>query len=146
MQNEKPYTMSIYCENELSQKQLNKGIQRGELTFAAIICDEDSSTFEKIYEVPIPSRIAKVLEEFEDIMPKDLPKRLPLRWEVDHVIELVDGVKPISQPPYDMSPEEFEKLRSWSHQRVHTEHLFSFKKRRIESCMCNNYQAPTNKR
>lgn len=41
------------------------------------------------HEDEVPPEIAAVLKEFEDVMPKELPKQLPPRREVDHKIELV---------------------------------------------------------
>ncbi|GJS85676.1 putative nucleotidyltransferase, ribonuclease H [Tanacetum coccineum] len=36
----------------------------------------------------VPKAIERVLEEFKDVMPKELPKKLPPRRDVDHTIEL----------------------------------------------------------
>ncbi|KAL9259868.1 Transposon Ty3-I Gag-Pol polyprotein-like protein [Drosera capensis] len=44
-------------------------------------------------------------------MPKELPKKLPPRREVDHVIELEPGTRPPAKEPYRMAPTELEKLR-----------------------------------
>jgi len=38
--------------------------------------------------VQAPKVIHRVLEEFKDVMPAKLPKRLPPRRKVDHAIEL----------------------------------------------------------
>jgi len=52
-----------------------------------------------------------VLKKFEDVMPTELPKRLPPRREVDHAIELELGAKPPAFTPYRMAPPEFKELR-----------------------------------
>lgn len=52
-----------------------------------------------------------MLEEFKDVMSSELPKRLPLRREMDHAIELELGAKPPAMAPYHMSPSELEELR-----------------------------------
>ncbi|KAM0999125.1 hypothetical protein FF1_005867 [Malus domestica] len=44
-------------------------------------------------------------------MPKELPKKLPPRREVDHAIELEPGAKLPSKLPYRISPPELEELR-----------------------------------
>lgn len=41
-----------------------------------------------------------VLKEFSDVMPQELPKRLPLKREVDHHIKLEPGAKPPTGVPY----------------------------------------------
>ena len=62
-------------------------------------------------KVEIPDAIVEVLEEFGDVMPKELPKTLPPRRAVDHKIELEPGAKPPARPPYRMSPLELRELR-----------------------------------
>ncbi|KAL9259847.1 Retrovirus-related Pol polyprotein from transposon 17.6-like protein [Drosera capensis] len=44
-------------------------------------------------------------------MPKELPKKLPPRREVDHKIELEPGTRPPARAPYHMAPTELEELR-----------------------------------
>nr|GFC21976.1 hypothetical protein [Tanacetum cinerariifolium] len=53
-----------------------------------------------------------VLDEFKDVMPKELPKKLPPLREVDHTIELEMGSKPLAKAPYRMPPPEWEELRN----------------------------------
>ena len=55
--------------------------------------------------------MARLLEEFVDVMPQELPKILPPRHDVDHNIELVLGPKPPLKAPYRMSPMEFAEMR-----------------------------------
>lgn len=42
----------------------------------------------------VPKEVADVLKEYQDVMPSELPKKLPPRREVDHQIELENGAKP----------------------------------------------------
>ena len=60
---------------------------------------------------PMPKEIEKVLNEFKDMMPLELPKRLPPRRDEDHKIELEPGAKPPAMGPYRMAPSELEELR-----------------------------------
>ncbi|KAG8380638.1 hypothetical protein BUALT_Bualt06G0036600 [Buddleja alternifolia] len=62
-------------------------------------------------EDEVPPLIKKVLEENQDVMPPQLPTKLPHRQEVDHIIKLESGVKSPSMTPYRMSPPELEELR-----------------------------------
>ncbi|KAH9697420.1 Endonuclease [Citrus sinensis] len=59
----------------------------------------------------VPPRIQAVLNEYKDVMPLELPKKLPPRREVDHAIKLEQGVKPPALAPYRMAPLELEELR-----------------------------------
>ena len=77
-------------KKELSHLQLEKD----ELTF--IFNEENPPTLESKTEVSILYASNKVMEVFQDMMPDDLPKRLPLKGVVDHTIKLVEGVKLVS--------------------------------------------------
>ena len=59
----------------------------------------------------VPPRIQAVLNEFKDVMPPELPKKLLPRREVYHAIELEQGMKPPALTPYRMAPPELEELR-----------------------------------
>lgn len=52
----------------------------------------------------------EVLKEFQDVMPKELPNKLPPRREVDLEIELESSSKPPSGAPYRMAPPKLEEL------------------------------------
>nr|GEU90613.1 hypothetical protein [Tanacetum cinerariifolium] len=80
-----------------------------------IIDDEKTcTTDEGSNKVEVPKATERVLEEFKDVMPKELPKKLPHRREVDHTFELETGSKPPppAKAPYRMPPPELEKLRN----------------------------------
>jgi hypothetical protein len=55
--------------------------------------------------------IRRVLEEFSDVMPEELPEDLPPRRRVDHAIEVMPGVEPPAKAPYRMSHEELKELK-----------------------------------
>jgi len=55
--------------------------------------------------------IKQILDEFLDVMPKDLPKDLPPRRRVDHVIQMMLGVAPLVKAPYRMNHEELKELK-----------------------------------
>ena len=61
---------------------------------------------------PFPgSRLAnKLLRDYRDVFPDDLPKHLPPKRDIDHKIELVPGAQPPSLPMYKMSPLENDEL------------------------------------
>jgi hypothetical protein len=61
--------------------------------------------------VTSPECIRRVLEEFLDVMPEELPEALPLRRRVDHVIEVMPGMAPPAKAPYRMSHEELKELK-----------------------------------
>ena len=61
--------------------------------------------------VKVPDVLARLLEEFADVLSLELPKTLPPRRAVDHRIELVPRSKPPSKAPYRMSPMELAEMR-----------------------------------
>ena len=57
----------------------------------------------------MPSEMVEVLEDYKDVMPPELPKRLPPKKEVEHSIELEMGVKIPAMAPNRMVPLELPK-------------------------------------
>ncbi|RVW13292.1 hypothetical protein CK203_103430 [Vitis vinifera] len=68
----------------LSAIQVKKGLNRKEVTYLATLKEErDDGSGE-----PIPKEIEGVLDKFMEVMPPELPKRLPSRRDEDHKIGL----------------------------------------------------------
>uniref|UniRef100_A0A803MIN8 RNase H type-1 domain-containing protein n=1 Tax=Chenopodium quinoa TaxID=63459 RepID=A0A803MIN8_CHEQI len=66
--------------------QLKKGMRRNDPMFLATLSMKDEEVIGDIPEV-----IGELLGEYADILPKELPKSLPPRRDIDHSIELVAG-------------------------------------------------------
>ncbi|KAL0430930.1 UNVERIFIED_CONTAM: RNA-directed DNA polymerase [Sesamum radiatum] len=94
-------------ERNLSAMQFAKGCKRSEPSYLCTL------RFDEIEEAsgPIPGVIKKLLKEFEDVMPDELPRKLPPKRAVDHEIELVPGTKPPARAPYRMTQPELVELR-----------------------------------
>jgi len=60
---------------------------------------------------PIPAEISEVLTKYADLMPDELPKKLPPRRAVDHSIELEPRKQPPAKAPYRLSGPELEELK-----------------------------------
>ncbi|RVW80178.1 hypothetical protein CK203_054121 [Vitis vinifera] len=109
LEEEKPCMVPTVTEGTLktpmlSAMQVKKGLKRKEVTYLATLKKErDGGSGE-----PMPKEIEGVLDEFKDVMPPELPKRLPLRREEYHKIELEPGAKPPAMGPYRMAPPELE--------------------------------------
>ncbi|KAL0447604.1 UNVERIFIED_CONTAM: RNA-directed DNA polymerase [Sesamum latifolium] len=94
-------------ERNLSAMQFEKGCKRSEPSY---LCTLHFDEIEKA-SGPIPGVIKKLLKEFEDVMPDELPRKLSPKRAVDHEIELVPGTKPPARAPYRMSQPELVELR-----------------------------------
>ena len=59
-----------------------------------------------------PSTVKEVLvvREYLEVFPEDLP-RLPPDREIEFVIDVYPGTKPISRSPYRMAPVELKRLQ-----------------------------------
>ena len=56
-------------------------------------------------------KIQEVLNEFADVFPKELPKGLPPKRDVEHPIEVLPGQEPPHRAPYRMAPDEMDELQ-----------------------------------
>ncbi|XP_022855211.1 uncharacterized protein LOC111376484 [Olea europaea var. sylvestris] len=94
-------------EKSISAMQFSKGFKRNEPSFLCTL------RLEEIEEAngPIPKPVKRLIQEFENIMPEELPKKLPPRRTIDHEIELIPGAKLLAGAPYRMSQPELEELR-----------------------------------
>ncbi|XP_042974786.1 uncharacterized protein LOC122306425 [Carya illinoinensis] len=93
--------------------QFKKGWKKSEVSYLASMKEGEV----KISSPP-PKEIQRVLRDYKDVMPAELPKQLPPRREVDHQIELEPGAKPPAKAPYRMSPPELEELRRSGYYQV----------------------------
>ncbi|XP_069150005.1 uncharacterized protein [Solanum lycopersicum] len=77
-------------------------VERGCLCYLAFIRDTSIE--------PPPMDSVPVVQEFLDVFPYDLPGSPPDR-DIDFVIDLESGTKPISIPPYHMALAELKELK-----------------------------------
>ena len=62
-------------------------------------------------QVEVLDAIAPILSRFANVMPLELPKKLPPRRQTDHQIKLMPGSRTPAQAPYQMTPPELKELR-----------------------------------
>src|SRR5216110_778317 len=63
------------------------------------------------YSTPRTPEETKLMKEFSDVFPEELPNQLPPRRKVDDAIELTPGAEPPSRPTYRLSYVEIDELK-----------------------------------
>jgi hypothetical protein len=58
----------------------------------------------------LPSDIVSLLQEFEDVLPEEVPHGLPPIRGIEHQIDFVSGASIPNQPAYRSNPEETKEL------------------------------------
>ena len=76
-------------EKTLSTLQLEKGLRKGEHTYVAALIEIKPDK-----HVEVPNAVVPMRKRIEDVMPPELPKKLPPRRKRDHQIELMLGSRP----------------------------------------------------
>jgi hypothetical protein len=61
-------------------------------------------------DIPISTKVAKVLEEYVDVIPNELPDGLPPKRDIPHYIDLIPGSSLPNQESYRMSPTQHEDI------------------------------------
>ncbi|KAK8953824.1 hypothetical protein KSP39_PZI001637 [Platanthera zijinensis] len=87
-------------EKQLSAMQIAKGMKKSEVTYLATLKEEAAATEDE----EVHPLVEQVLKENQDVMPAELPNKLPPRREVDHEIVLEQGEKPPAVAAYHMAP------------------------------------------
>jgi hypothetical protein len=72
---------------------------------------DEFETKETTNLVTSPKCIKWILDEFSDAMLEELLDELPLRRWVDHAMEVMSGMAPLTKTPYRISHEELKELR-----------------------------------
>ena len=92
----------------LSLSQLEKILERPEeVECFLVMVEEEKKTAAESLDEPY----TRLLQEYSDVFPKELPAGLPPSRNVDYTIELEPGTEPPSRPPYRLSQEEMAELK-----------------------------------
>ena len=78
--------------------------QSNEIYALVLSRKEDSTTAE------IPPGVQTLLQQFDTVMPNDLPSELPMLRDVQHQIDFIPGSQLPTLPHYRMNPKEEEIL------------------------------------
>lgn len=98
-------TLCLMTQAEVRREQRKKQLEWAYLILPELLMAEQTDTARGRSE-------RKVIEEYRDVFPKDLPPGLPPEREVDHRIELLPGATPASRPMGRMSSKELDELKA----------------------------------
>ncbi|XP_042959520.1 uncharacterized protein LOC122294651 [Carya illinoinensis] len=82
-------------------------IEHGDVVYALLPCE--NSAIEVDIELPV--EVQRLLAEFSDLMPKDLPPGLPPMRDIQHQIDLIPRSSLPNRLAYHLSPKEAEELQ-----------------------------------
>ncbi|CAI7781757.1 unnamed protein product [Closterium sp. NIES-53] len=85
-----------------------KDVKRTMAGFVALVTNEDEGERKAL---ELPPAIQKLLEEFEDVLPNNLPDQLPPYRTHQHEIIEEPGSKPTFRAPYRLSPTELADMK-----------------------------------
>ena len=92
--------------NLISHDQIERSLHEGSTCYELVARE----TSRKI-EVQTPEHIKPILEEFSEVLPQDLPCKLPPMRDIQYAIDLVPGVTLSNLPYYRINPTEHAELQ-----------------------------------
>jgi hypothetical protein len=89
------------------------GIIRVERTRAEVSAHQELNHLDLGVKTPKEQKVMldRLMSEFRDVFPEDLPHGLPKQRSVDHRIKLLPGSAPTSRPAYRTSPKDSLELK-----------------------------------
>ena len=94
----------------ISAMKLVRGLRQGCETFLIFANELKPEQKSELKQGENPPYVEKLLEEFKDVFPDDLPGMPPPR-SLDHGIDLYPGTEPYSRAPYRFNIEELKELK-----------------------------------
>ncbi|KAE8676344.1 putative CCCH-type zinc finger family protein [Hibiscus syriacus] len=82
-------------------------IEHGGVVYALLPCENNAVDV----DTDLPVEVQRLLAEFSNLMPEDLPPGLPPMRDIQHQINLVPGSILPNRPAYRLNPKEAEELQ-----------------------------------
>ncbi|RVW75876.1 Transposon Ty3-G Gag-Pol polyprotein [Vitis vinifera] len=100
------------ASQELVEK-LNLKIERHPNPFRVAWVNDTSIPWKNLKEQDkeYPANVRKILDDFSDLWPVELPNQFPLMRDVQHTIDLILGASLPNLPAYRMNPTEHAELK-----------------------------------
>lgn len=104
--------------NLISRSEVMKAVRTNTLdndeclsVFVTLPIERSSDLTDNRQNMERQNRIKRIIEEYSDVFPDELPKQLPPKRTYDHRIDLYPDATPVYKPTYRMSPAELEELK-----------------------------------
>ena len=91
--------------NVISPKELERVVNQDSIVFALVVKEIALDNFEEPRK-----EVRSVLQEFQDVFPKELPNQLPPMRDIQHAIDLVPEAALPNLPHYRMSPRQHDEM------------------------------------
>ncbi|XP_057831555.2 uncharacterized protein LOC131042247 [Cryptomeria japonica] len=91
-------------KNMLSEREIVKEMKVTRLCYALMVQKEEGGG------IPIPAKVEKLLKEYSDVIPDELPDGLPPKRDIQHHLDLIPGASLPNQVAYRMSPTQHVEL------------------------------------
>ena len=75
-----------------------------------LILYKDSYFFNTNLDSSLPSAISSLLQDYDDVFPKEIPNGLPPRRGIEHHIDLIPGAPIPTKLAYRSNPEDTKEL------------------------------------
>ncbi|XP_031378282.1 uncharacterized protein LOC116193680 [Punica granatum] len=102
---DKSKTVTGEGNSYLSKSQFLQVMDRSSKAYALVLLEENEERGD------IPPVVKSLLEEFQDVVPDEIPSGLSPMRDIQHHIDLVPGAAIPSKAAYRMSPKEYEELQ-----------------------------------
>ncbi|XP_052477141.1 uncharacterized protein LOC128032567 [Gossypium raimondii] len=90
---------------------LSIGNYKDEVLCDVVSMDATHLLLGALFPADLPASIVSLLQEFEDVFPKETPKGLPPLRGIEHQIDFIPGATIPNRPAYRTNPEETKELQ-----------------------------------
>jgi hypothetical protein len=77
----------------------------------ALVCSHMLFSLDDAPSLEIPPAVTKLLQDYADVFPKELPPVLPPIHSIEHQIDLIPGTQLPNRAPYRTNPDETKEIQ-----------------------------------
>jgi hypothetical protein len=77
----------------------------------ALVCSHMLFSLDDVPSLDIPHAVTKLLQDYANVFPKELPPVLPPIHSIEHQIDLIPGTQLPNRAPYRTNPDETKEIQ-----------------------------------